>query len=143
MKISLSISYISLTFNHGKNWQNLRPLLLRPLPKFCRKVWKIFLTQPFGLSQIFFHFVLFINQIFCYAQILQLLTAICSRPYWCNVSPCWCCHKMLWHILNMGVKSHGWVSQVWMKPKIWKHFAERDKLYLTPYESTQIAEQPF
>ncbi len=43
--------------------------------KFSGKVWKIFWTQPFGLGQISFYFVSFVNEIFCPSQILQLLTS--------------------------------------------------------------------
>ncbi len=40
--------------------------------KFGGKVWTIFWTQPFGLSQIIFRFVSLMNEIFRSAQILQL-----------------------------------------------------------------------
>ncbi len=52
----------------AKFWQ----LSLRPLPKFCSKVWKFFITQPFHLNQILFCFISFMNEIFYSAQISQL-----------------------------------------------------------------------
>jgi hypothetical protein len=44
------------------------------LTKFGRKFLKIFLTQPFGLSQISYHFITLINKILCIAQLSQLPT---------------------------------------------------------------------
>ncbi len=46
--------------------------------KFGGRVWKIFWTQPLGLGQILYHFILFMNKIFCLTQILQLP----SLKYW-------------------------------------------------------------
>jgi hypothetical protein len=57
--------------SHAK-WTNVRQLLLRFLTRFVSKVRKIFWTLPFGHGQISYHFIFFMNKIFCYAWISQL-----------------------------------------------------------------------
>ncbi len=46
--------------------------------KFGGRVLKIFWTQPLGLGQILYHFILFMNKLFQLTQILQLP----SFKYW-------------------------------------------------------------
>ncbi len=59
---------------HAK-WTKLMATYTKSLTNtFGIKVW----TQSFGLGQIFYRFVSYTNEIFCFAQILQLLTDIKS-----------------------------------------------------------------
>jgi hypothetical protein len=78
-----------LTFVHAmQNGWNWRQLLLRPLQKFADKVWKIFLTQPFSLGQILFHFARSWRKSFAlheYCSYLLLSILLCAE---CQKSEC-------------------------------------------------------
>jgi len=70
---TVEISYLP-PIGHPKisSFRHINFFIFRyPLSQFGGKVLKIFLTQPFGLGQILYHFVSFMNEIFCSVWISQ------------------------------------------------------------------------
>ncbi len=105
-KILWNNLWISFTFIHGMD-KNLGNFCHDPYQSLAVKFRRFIELRTFGLAQILFHFILFMNKIFCSARISklvnfhavaednQLLTNIytftghiCTRPCWFTLS-CW------------------------------------------------------
>jgi hypothetical protein len=100
--------------NGQKFWQ----LSLWTSPKFCRKVRKIFWTQPFCLGQILLHLISFMNKVFCSGWIWQLPT----QHYNIQHNSTWLCH--LWWVLSLCwpvLTCHTSESLLNQCVKKWKH----------------------